>query len=534
MEIPNDRPSDRPPLLPFGMLVLVLVLAALDQTILSTALPVMARELPGRWPLAWVFSTYLLAATVVIALYGRLADLLGSKPMLLAAIGLFLLGSLACGASRDLPQLVLARALQGAGGGGLMTLTMLTMVDLFAPEQRGRYQALLGAAYGVSTMFGPLVGGALVEHLSWRWAFWMNVPPALLAWGVLARTLPSGPASARRRAAAATAAVVVPSTALSTSSSTPEDPPGGRAAIDWLGAALLAGALSSLLLATQHGNLNLPERLSLWLLLVLGAKLTLAFLWRQRRAVHPLLPLSLFARPAYAAASFIGLAMGVALYAAVVFLPQYLQTGLYLSPTASAWHLLPLMAGVTAAAVASGRLLRARMRVAVLARAACALMLLSFGLLVAVLHWLPGTPMALSAGLLPLGLGLGLLFPVVTVVAQRVSPVQHMGIATAAPVMLRSLGGACGVALLAALLSRLVKDELAPLHALAGAAGAGRMTAPAVPAAVAQAIASALAHGLQPVFACTAAAALLALLACRWLPQQQARALPVEVARRPT
>ncbi|MBN9462819.1 MAG: MFS transporter [Burkholderiales bacterium] len=496
MEIPNDRP----PLLPFGMLVLVLVLAALDQTILSTALPVMARELPGRWPLAWVFSTYLLAATVVIALYGRLADLLGSKPMLLAAIGLFLAGSLACGASRDLPQLVLARALQGAGGGGLMTLTMLTMVDLFPPEQRGRYQALLGAAYGVSTMFGPLVGGALVEHLSWRWAFWMNVPPALLAWGVLAQTLPSGPAS--------------------------EDPPPGRVAIDWLGAALLAGALSSLLLATQHGNLNLPERLSLWLLLVLGAKLTLAFLWRQRRAAHPLLPLSLFARPAYAAASFIGLAMGVALYAAVVFLPQYLQAGLHLSPTASAWHLLPLMAGVTAAAVASGRLLRARMRVAVLARAACALMLLSFGLLVAVLHWLPGTPMALSAGLLPLGLGLGLLFPVVTVVAQRVSPAQHMGIATAAPVMLRSLGGACGVALLAALLARLVKDELAPLHALAGAAGAGRMTASTVPAAVAQAIASALAHGLQPVFACTAAAALLALLACRWLPQQQARALP--------
>lgn len=519
MEIPNDRP-----LLPFGMLVLVLVLAALDQTILSTALPVMARELPGSWPLAWVFSTYLLAATVVIALYGRLADLLGSKPMLLAAIGLFLAGSLACGASRDLPQLVLARALQGAGGGGLMTLTMLTMVDLFAPEQRGRYQALLGAAYGVSTMFGPLVGGALVEHLSWRWAFWMNVPPALLAWSVLAQTLPSGPASARRRAL--TAAVVQPSTPLPASPSTPlptpEDPPRGRAAIDWLGAALLAGALSSLLLATQHGNLNLPERLSLWLLLALGAKLTLAFLWRQRRAAHPLLPLSLFARPAYAAASFIGLAMGVALYAAVVFLPQYLQTGLHLSPTASAWHLLPLMAGVTAAAVASGRLLRARMRVSVLARAACALMLLSFGLLVAVLHWLPGTPMALSAGLLPLGLGLGLLFPVVTVVAQRVSPAQHMGIATAAPVMLRSLGGACGVALLAALLTRLVKDELAPLHALAGAAGAGRTTVSTVPAAVAQAIASALAHGLQPVFACTAAAALLALLACRWLPQQQA------------
>jgi len=136
----QPKPS---PLWPFAMLVLTLVLAALDQTILSTALPVMARELPGGWPLAWVFSAYLLAATVVIALYGRLADLLGRKPMLLLAIGLFLLGSLACGASHDLRQLVLARALQGAGGGGLMTLAMLTVPELFAPDQRGRYQALM-------------------------------------------------------------------------------------------------------------------------------------------------------------------------------------------------------------------------------------------------------------------------------------------------------------------------------------------------------------------------------------------------------
>lgn len=434
------------------MLALILVLAALDQTILSTALPAMARELAGGWPLAWAFSAYLLAATVVILLYGRLADVLGKKPMLLLAIGLFLLGSLACGASHDARQLVLARALQGAGGGGLMTLTMLTVPDLVRPEERGRYQALLGAAYGVSTMFGPLVGGALVQHVSWHWAFWLNVPLAALAWSVLASTLPSKAAPAQ---------------------------PGPRARIDWVGALLLAAALVCLLLATQHGKLNLPERVSLWLLLVLGAKFSLGFLWRQRRAAHPLLPLSLFARPAYAAVSFIGMTTGVALYAAVVFVPQYLQIGLHLSPTESAWHLLPLMAGVTVAAVASGKLLRAQTPADALARTACGLMLLSFGLLVAVLRWLPDAALALSASLLPLGLGLGLLFPIVTVVAQRVSPVQHMGIATAAPIMLRSLGGAAGVALLAA-----------------------------------------WGDGLQTVFGCAAGAVLLGLLACRWLPQR--------------
>lgn len=483
------------PALPFSMLVLTLILAALDQTILSTALPVMARELPGHWPLAWVFSAYLLAATVVIVLYGRLADVLGKKSMLLLAIGLFLIGSLACGASQDLPQLVVARALQGAGGGGLMTLSMLTVPDLFALEQRGRYQGLLGAAYGVSTMFGPLLGGTLVEHLSWHWAFWLNVPLAALAWGVLAWTLPS-------------------KQALKGALPLPE--PRGR--IDWLGAVLLTATLVLLLLATQHGQLHLPERLSLWLLVALGAGFMLAFLWRQYRATHPLLPLSLFGRPAYAAVSFIGFATGVALYAAVVFLPQYLQTGLRLSPVGSAWHLLPLMAGITVAAVVSGKWLRAQAPVALMARMACVLMLLSFGLIVGMLRWLPHAPLMLSAGLLPLGLGLGLLFPVITVVAQRVSPAQQMGIATAAPIMLRSLGGATGVALLAVLLTHSMAEELA-----ATSAPASR-----------DAVTAAMVHGLQSVFGWASGAAFLALLACRSLaPIRQAAKPEADALARP-
>lgn len=478
------------------MLVLTLILAALDQTILSTALPVMSRELPGGWPLAWVFSAYLLSATVVIALYGRLADVLGRKPMLLLAIGLFLLGSLCCGVSQDLRQLVLSRALQGAGGGGLMTLTMLTVADLFAPEERGRHQALLGAAYGVSTMFGPLLGGVLVEHLSWHWAFWINGPLAALAWAVLALTLPAPLESAVASIS-----------------------PARRRSIDWLGAVLLAAALVPLLLATQHRNLNLPEHVSLLVLLASGAMFTLAFLWRQQRAANPLLPLSLFSRPAYAAVSFIGLATGIALYAAVVFLPQYLQIGLHLSPTRSAWHLLPLMAGITVAAVTSGKLLRAQTPANLLARTASALMLLSFGLIVAALRWMPDAPLTFSASLLPLGLGLGLLFPIITVVSQRVSPVEHMGIATAAPVMLRSLGGAAGVALLAALLTHLMKQDLATVRALTAS---GKSTTPAL-----DDLTTALGHGMQSVFGCAAGASLLALLACRWLPHGRPAEKPV-------
>jgi predicted MFS family arabinose efflux permease len=266
-------------------------------------------------------------------------------------------------------------------------------------------------------------------------------------------------------------------------------------------------ALVAALLATQHGKLQLPAALTLGVLLLIAAKAAAAFVWRQLRAAHPLVPPRLFSHPAYVAAAAIGLCSGVAMYAAVVFVPQYLQTMLHLSPTASAWRLLPLMAGITCAAIASGRLLRAQMPARRLAGVGSALLALSFAALGAVLAWAPGSAALLSASLLPAGLGLGLLFPIVTVVSQRAAPPQLMGIATATPVMLRSLGGSAGVALMAALLAHRMADELAPLRALAAGGGAG----------VQEAVRTAMAHGLQAVFACAAGAALLALLASRWL-----------------
>lgn len=434
METPHPR---TPPV--FAAFVAMLVLAALDQTILSTALPAIAREMHGSDRVSWVFSAYLMASTVAIPLYGRLADIHGSKPVLVIAITLFGLGSLAGGLASDMTMLIAARALQGAGGGGLMTLTLLGMADLVPAEQLPRRQAMLGASYGLATMFGPLVGGAIVEHGAWQWTFFMNVPVAALALAVVAWGLPRREAHAAER-------------------------------VDWIGAALLGATLATLLMATRRD----AGTAATWGWLVVSAKLGLTFAWRQRRSAHPIVPPALFASRAFVAAAGLSALAGVALFAGVVFLPLYLQTALGMSPTASAWHLLPLMAGLTAAAIAGGRALRAQVPVRAMALAASTLMALSFAALALVFRFLPGQALALSACVLPLGIGTGLLFPLVTLLSRRLAPARHAGAATAAPVMLRALGGALGVSALGALLTHQIAERMAgPAHDGYAAAFAG-------------------------------------------------------------
>lgn len=458
----------------------MLVLAALDQTILSTALPAIVQELQGQDRLSWVFSAYLMASTVAIPLYGRLADLHGARPLLLVAIALFGLGSLSCGLASSMNQLIAARTVQGAGGGGLMTLTMLGVAHLVPYPRRASLQSLLGASYGLAVMFGPLVGGVLVQHLSWHWAFFINLPVALAALPVIARAMP---ATASRE---------------------------GQS-VDLLGAALLAAALVSLLLATRRGADAATAWLSTGLMLALSAVLTLSFLQAQRRAKHPILPLSLFSQPAFAAAAALSACAGVALFSAVVFLPMYLQTVLRLTPTDSAWHLLPLMAGLTLSAITSGRLLRAHGRLRGTALAACALMMLGFVALVVVFRWAPDQAIALSACVLPLGMGIGMLLPLVIAVSQRTAPPEHLGVATSTPIMVRALGGAVGVSALGAMLAQEMAARLGVV------ANPGRAAVQSLGARH-EAYGSAFAGAAQPVYATVAGVCLLTLLAAWVLP----------------
>lgn len=456
----------------YRALLLLLALAGLDQTLLSSALPIIAADLHGQDQASWVFSAYLIASTVAIPLYGKLADRFGPRPLLLVAGSLFVAGSLTCAASPTMTLLVAARGLQGLGGGGLMTLTLLAVAELFPPEERARRQGLLGAAYGVATMLGPLVGGLLVQQLSWRWSLALGAPMALAAVAVLARAR-FGQAAAQFKP------------------------------LDLAGAGLLASTLACLLMATRKGVAGTAEG---WALLAAAGALGLAFAQVERRAADALIPFALFRDVSFRAAAALSLCSGVALFAAVVFLPMYLQSALGLSPTSSALYLLPLMLGLTVAAIACGRALRAGRSPRRLAMAAALAMVAAFAALAWVFAYAADAAWVYSLAVTPLGLGLGLMFPILSVVSQRSAAPRHVGIATATPIMLRALGGALGVSALGALVSQGMQATV-----ITSRAG----------------FASALAGNLQSVYEAVALVALAGLLTAFALPRRLST-LPVQ------
>lgn len=405
----------------FSGLMSGMLLAGLDGTMVATAMPTIVGELGGLDHLSWVVTAYLLAATVSTPLYGKLGDLFGRKHLFQAAIVIFLLGSVLCGIARSMPELIVFRAVQGIGGGGLIVLAQAIVGDLLSPRERGRYQGYFGALFGVSSVAGPLLGGFFTDQLSWRWAFYVNVPVGIVALIVTSAVLP---ASAHR----------------------------SRVQLDFAGAALLTAAAAALVLMTTWAGSayewGSPAIVGLG---ALTLALSAAFVAVERRAPEPIIPLRLFRVPNFAVAGGASVLIGVALFGSISFLPLFLQVVTGASATDSGLLLAPLMLGMLSASVVAGRLVGRtgrykRFPVAGMAVATIGMLLLST---------LDATTSRLqvSAFMVVLGIGLGLTMQILVLAVQNAVAMSDLGVATSTVNFCRSIGGSVGVAVFGAVFS---------------------------------------------------------------------------------
>jgi EmrB/QacA subfamily drug resistance transporter len=421
-----------------GGVLLGMLLAILNQTIVATALPRVAQDLGGLAHYSWVFSAYMLAATVTVPIYGRLSDAYGRRPFFVAGILFFMAGSVVGGTADSMTQVIVARAIQGLGAGALIPLAMAVIGDLVPPSDRGRWQGLTGAVVGAASVLGPFSGGWIADHADWRWVFFVSLPVGFVALATVLLTLriPPHPDRATR--------------------------------IDYSGAALLAAGLSCVLLGTVRlGDAAARDPVELAALFAAGAALLGVLGWHERRTPNPIVPLSLFRLRTFSAAVATAFAVGVAMFGAIMFVPLFVQGVLGESATNAGLVLTPLMLALVTASVGSGHLISRTGHYRWAIVAGPVLMACGFALLG-----------ALDAGssqgdatvaTIVLGLGLGLLIQNLVLVIQNAVPSRELGAATSASQFFRTTGGTIGVTVMGAVMTAGLPAGVS----LAGAGGLG-------------------------------------------------------------
>ncbi|TWP34949.1 MFS transporter [Leekyejoonella antrihumi] len=481
-----------------GALLLGMLLAALDQTIVATALPTIVGDLGGANHLSWIVTAYLLAVTASTPLWGKLGDMYGRKQFFQAAIVIFLIGSILSGLSQSMLELILFRALQGLGGGGLMIGAQAIIGDVVSPRERGKYQGLFGAVFGVTSVVGPLLGGLLVDGPGWRWVFYINVPVGAIALVVTAIVLPGTLSKVRHT-------------------------------IDYLGTILIAATATDLVLLTSLGGTTYAwNSFPIYFMAVLGVVLLAGFILAERRAAEPVLPLNLFTNKVFAAASAIGFVVGFAMFGAITYLPLFLQVVQGVNPTISGVRMLPMMAGLLMTSIGSGILISKWGRYKVFPVMGTAIMTLGMFLLS---HMGVGTSIFMtSVFMFVLGVGLGCVMQVLVIVVQSAVDYKDLGVATAGATFFRSIGGSFGTAVFGAIFAGVItghlRDALGNVKLPGGAGGSG--ISPEIlaklPAHIKSGVIDAYAGSLQTVFLVAVPIGIVAFLLTWILPEIELRA----------